>query len=255
MHPVAMRWAMLMRNPHLLLWFEAPLQSWGADSKFGRRDTLTFPTKSGVVGLVCAALGAGGEQQALLAEFAALGQTAIYFARGKQTENGVIKQDREPLLRDFHMVGSGYDDQDPWQTLLTPKKDNGNKPNNGGGTKMTYRYYLQDAAFAVVLEVPVDKAEIIAQALQNPAWDVYLGRKNCVPTDFIYRGIFDNATDALTQSAIIATQKNRIEDFRVVQGTLAEGEADEVFNLNDVPVQFGEDKRYRDRQVSLIYAG
>ena len=51
-----------MSNSYILLWLEAPLQSWGFDSKFGRRDTLTFPTKSGVLGLVCSALGAGGEQ-------------------------------------------------------------------------------------------------------------------------------------------------------------------------------------------------
>lgn len=240
-----------MNNPYLLLWFEAPLQSWGSDSKFGRRDTQTFPTKSGVLGLVCSALGAGGEQRELLAEFATLGQTAISFVRAKQTADGAKKQDREPLLRDFHMVGSGYDDQDPWASLLIPKTSDGKKA-VGGGTKMTYRYYLQDAAFAVVLEVPADKVDTIAQALQNPAWDVYLGRKNCVPTDFINRGAFDNETAALAQAVLIASQKNRIEDFRVAQGAL--GEADEVFTLNDVPVQFGEDKRYRDRQVSLIYA-
>ena len=123
----------------------------------------------------------------------------------------------------------------------------------GGGTKRTYRYYLQDAAFAVALEVPGDKAESIAEALQNPAWDIYLGRKSCVPTDFVYRGIFDQETAALEQAETIAVEKQRIEDFRVVQGALGEGEADEVFTINDVPVQFGEDKRYRDRQVSLIY--
>ena len=234
-----------MSNPYLLLWLEAPLQSWGSDSKFGRRDTQTFPTKSGVPGLICSALGAGGEQHALLAEFAVLSQTAISYVRGKQT--------REPLLRDFHMVGSGYDDQDPWLNLLIPKTSEGKKA-VGGGTKMTYRYYLQDAVFAVVLEVPADKAEIIAQALQNPAWDVYLGRKNCVPTDFIYRGIFDNNAAALEQASSIAMEKQRIEDFRVLHGALDDSEADEVFTINDVPVQFGEDKRYRDRQVSLIYA-
>lgn len=151
------------------------------------------------------------------------------------------------------MVGSGYDEKDPWEDLLIPKMSNGKRP-KGAGTKMTYRYYLQDAAFAVVLEVPAFKAEAISQALQNPAWDVYLGRKNCVPTDFIYRGVFDNEASALEQAAVIAKQKGRIEDFRVLHGALGEGEADEVFTLNDVPVQFGEDKRYRDRQVSLIYA-
>lgn len=242
-----------MSNPYLLLWFEAPLQSWGSDSKFGRRDTQAFPTKSGVLGLVCSAMGAGGEQRELLAEFAALGQTVVSFARAKTKEDLAVKLDREPLLRDFHMVGSGYDKQDPWATMLIPKTAEG-KPAVGGGSKMTYRYYLQDAAFAVVLEVPGDKCDTIAQALQNPAWDVYLGRKNCVPTDFIYRGNFASESDALAQAVLIAGEKNRIEDFRVLQGALSDGEADEVFTLNDVPVQFGEDKRYRDRQVSLVYA-
>ena len=173
-----------MSNPYLLLWFEAPLQSWGSDSKFGRRDTQAFPTKSGVLGLMCSALGAGGEQRELLATFAPLSQTVISFTRDKQTVGSMTNLDREPLLRDFHMVGSGYDDQDPWQTLLIPKTSEGKKA-VGGGSKMTYRYYLQDAAFAVVIEVPADEAEAIVQSLQSPTWDVYLGRKNCVPTDFI----------------------------------------------------------------------
>ena len=49
-----------MANPYLLLWLEAPLQAWGHDSKFGRRDSLDFPTKSGVLGLLCCARGARG---------------------------------------------------------------------------------------------------------------------------------------------------------------------------------------------------
>lgn len=240
-------------NKYILLWFEAPLQSWGFDSKFGRRDTLAFPTKSGMLGLVCSALAAGGPQRELLAEFASLRQTVISFARCKEKEGKIVKQDQEPLLRDFHMVGAGYDDKDPWASLLIPKTSEGKKA-VGGGTKMTYRYYLQDAVFAVAFEVPGDKAESIAEALQNPAWDIYLGRKNCVPTDFVYRGIFDQETTALEQAETIAREKQRVEDFRAVQGVLGEGEADEVFTINDVPVQFGEDKRYRDRQVSVIYA-
>ncbi len=242
-----------MPNPYLLLWFEAPLQSWGSDSKFGRRDTQNFPTKSGVLGLVCSALGAGGEQRELLSEFSSLNQTAVSYARFKKAGEHLVMQDREPLLRDFHMVGSGYEKQDPWANMLTPKTSEG-KPAVGGGSKMTYRYYLQDAAFAVALEVPEGRADAIALALQNPAWNIYLGRKNCTPTDFVYRGKVESEAHALELADSIAMQKERREDFRVVQGLLSEGEADEVFTLNDVPVQFGEDKRYRDRQVSLVHA-
>ena len=40
----------------LLLRLAAPLQAWGADSKFETRKTNREPTKSGVIGLLAAAL-------------------------------------------------------------------------------------------------------------------------------------------------------------------------------------------------------
>ena len=123
----------------MLLWFEAPLQSWGADSKFSRRDTLEFPTKSGVLGLVLCAMGASGEQKELLARFSNLKQTVLSF-----------RYDRESLLHDFQMIGSGYDSNDPWLSMLIPKTGAG-KSAVGGGTKLTHRYYLQNAIFAVFL--------------------------------------------------------------------------------------------------------
>lgn len=228
-----------MANPYVLLWFEAPLQSWGADSRFGRRETLDFPTKSGVLGLVFAALGARGEQHELLAEFAPLAQTVVsYRAPGRAVE---------PPLRDFHMVGSGYDDADPWATLLIPKTAEGKKA-VGGGTKMTYRFYLQDARFAVVAEVPEAKAEDVAHALENPVYDLFLGRKCCVPSDFVYRGTYPEAEAALAAAADIARGKELEEAFRVVDGD-ADGES---LNLNDVPLQFGEHKLYRDRRVTVV---
>jgi CRISPR system Cascade subunit CasD len=234
-----------MNTRFLLLWFEAPLQSWGADSKFGRRDSLPFPTKSGVLGLICAALGASGEQRELLAEMAPLKQTAISY---------LGMADRQTLLRDFHMVGSGYDSSDPWQSLLIPKTAAG-KPAVGGGTKMTYRYYLQDAKFAVVVEIPKEKTELFTGALQNPVYDMYLGRKSCVPTDFVFRGSFDTEAEAISEAGVIAEDKKLAEDFRVVPGD-ADREADgETLTINDVPVQFGQVKQYRDRRVTVIQHG
>ena len=233
-----------MATRYLLLWLEAPLQSWGHDSKFGRRDTLNFPTKSGVMGLVCCALGQGGQQREFLAQFAPLKQTVFSFVRKNHKAE---KRDREPLLRDFHMVGSGYDDKDPWTTLLIPKTAEGKKA-VGGGAKMTYRYYLQDAFFAVILETPSDLADSIAQALQAPVWDLCLGRKSCVPTDLVYRGVFDSEEDAIACAKRIAEDKNLLEDFHVFDGQ-HDGEA---LTLNDVPLQFGERKLYRDRRVTVI---
>lgn len=232
-----------MSNPWLLLWLEAPLQAWGHDSRFGRRDSLDFPTKSGVLGLLCCARGAGGEEREWLGAWADLDMRVAAYAR--QAKDGTAAV-REPLLTDFHMVGSGYNDDDPWQNLLIPKTADGKKA-VGGGTKMTFRHYVQDMTYAVALEAPADLADAAVAALQAPTWDLYLGRKNCVPTDFIYRGMYGNVDEALTAASALAEGKNRALAFRVLQG-----ECDgEVFSLNDVPIAFGSRKLYRDRRVTV----
>jgi len=236
-----------MSDPYLLLWLEAPLQAWGHDSKFGRRDSLDFPTKSGVLGLLCCARGKGGQETKWLKAWADLDMQIEAYIRKDRKGLPLLRQ---PLLRDFHMVGSGYDDKDPWATLLIPKKSDGKKA-VGGGTKMTYRYYLQDMAFAVALQGPAELMDEAAQALVCPTWDLYLGRKNCVPTDFIFQGIFDSPEVTLSAGGELADGKNRAAAFRVRQGEY-EGE---VLTINDVPLQFGTEKKYRDRRVTIQQLG
>ena len=233
-----------MSNPYLLLWLEAPLQSWGHDSKFGRRDSLDFPTKSGVLGLLCCALGQGGQQVEWLARWAERDmQVQAYIPADRKGQ----PMSRQPLVRDFHMVGSGYNDKDPWQTLLIPKTSEGKKA-VGGGTKMTYRYYLQDMAYAVAMSGPREALIELEAALQSPVWDLYLGRKNCVPTEFIAQGIYADTGQAMEKAGQLAEAKNRLPAFKVLQGE-HEGE---VLTLNDVPLEFGEHKRYRDRRVTVL---
>lgn len=230
-------------NPYLLLWLEAPLQAWGHDSKFGRRDSLDFPTKSGVLGLLCCARGAGGEERDWLAAWADLDMQLEAFVPMDRKGQPLP---REPLLRDFQMVGSGYDDRDPWQNLMIPKTSEGKKA-VGGGTKMTYRYYLQDMAYAVAMEVPAEQVEETVAALKAPAWDMYLGRKNCVPTEFIFQGVHDNAEAALAMGRRLAETKTLSFALRVLQGD----HDGEVLTLNDVPLRFGQHKQYRDRGVTV----
>lgn len=239
----------------MLLWFEAPLQSWGADSKFSRRDTLEFPTKSGVLGLVLCAMGASGEQKDLLARFSNLKQTVLSF-----------QYDRDSLLHDFQMIGSGYDSKNKWQKNFIPKKADGDVPTNSDGTKLTHRYYLQNAAFAVLLEVPADLTGEIANALQNPVYPIYLGRRCCVPTDFVYQGEFASENEAEQAAKDYAAKKSELHNenlpdyakktlslkFKVIDGESTEGD---VFTLNDVPIQFGSQKLYRDRRVTKISEG
>ncbi len=238
-----------MSEPYLLLWLEAPLQAWGHDSKFGRRDSLDFPTKSGVLGLLCCALGAAGEQTEWLSRWA--NRDMVVEAYVRQDKQG-LPVSRLPMLRDFHMVGSGYDDKDPWQSLLIPKTSDGKKA-VGGGAKMTYRYYLQDMAFAVALQGPLTELETLQEALQNPVWDLYLGRKNCAPTELIEQGIHANLEATRHHATALATCEERdvkrVALFQVLQGV---HEGNEVLTLNDVPLQFGAHKLYRDRRVTVL---
>lgn len=234
-------------DPYILLWLEAPLQSWGYNSKFGIRDTLKFPTKSGVLGLIFSALGYGGEQKEALAEFSDLDMQVISYSK---TKNGVIN-DKNPLLMDFHMIGAGYDEKDKWQRLLIPKTSTGTKTQGGGeGVRLTNRFYLQDAVFAVALQIPKDRAEEICNALKNPHWSVFLGRKNCIPTEFIFQGIFSNTNDLFEKSKKLQTEKELVIDFFVFQGGFED--SDERLFLNDNPVSFGEYKKYTKREISIF---
>ena len=73
----------------LLLRLSAPLQSWGSDSKFETRKTNREPTKSGILGLVAAALGLRRDDEEGLARLARL--------------RFGVRVDREgDLLVDFH---------------------------------------------------------------------------------------------------------------------------------------------------------
>lgn len=238
-----------MNNPLILLWLEGPLQSWGVESKFSYRDTLKFPTKSGILGLICCALGAGGEQKELLESFSLLSQNVFSFCNKESS-----------LLCDFHAIGSAYNEFDSWENLCIPKKNDGKKASNVPGNKLTYRNYLQNAFFAVVLEVPGKLADKLIYALQNPVWDLYLGRKSCVPTDFIYRGKFFTEKEAVEAIETIVKEKSLTLDFRVLDGkqdVLVINESNsskgEVVVLNDVPIQFGSKKQYKDRFVTVIY--
>lgn len=222
---------------YLTLWLEAPLQAWGFDSKFDLRATLDFPTKSGVLGLLLAASGDSGPQEELLARLADSPLLAMAYTPSNS--------EKEPQLRDYHMVGNGYDEKDKWQSLLIPRKSDGTKA-VGGGAKRTYRFYLQNNFFAVVIGLPDDLADKFAAALQAPVFDLYLGRKCCAPTDIIFRGIYESQQLALEQAAIIAEQK-KLKPWR----HLAEvpPKTPGAFAIYDVPIRFGVHKVYKDRTV------
>lgn len=130
----------------LLLTLDGPMQSWGFRSRFDYRDTALEPTRSGVIGLICAAMGiARGED---ISRFDAI-RMGVRVDRAGRTE------------RDYH-------------TALDVIKADG----SGTDTVVSFRDYLAGAAFTVGLESS-DKELLkdIAGALLSPAWILFLGRK------------------------------------------------------------------------------
>ena len=117
----------------LYLRLYGPLQSWGSNSIFWRRTTELHPTKSGVIGLIFCALGLEGAQSKALHEWSNTSQV-VYEIGENETDT----------IEDFHMVGNGYSEDDPWELECIPKKSNGQKAQNGG-VRLTRRKYLQDA--------------------------------------------------------------------------------------------------------------
>jgi CRISPR system Cascade subunit CasD len=238
-----------LKNKYMVLWLEAPLQAWGASSRLWYRDTLDFPTKSGIIGMLMCGMGRSGEQKEFLASLSSLDHTIFSFLNTNNIGDRTFISKKEVNLRDFHMIGSGYDKKDPWEYLNMLKNFEGKKAD--GGSKITYRYYLQDAFFAAIIEIPESLEAEITEGLTAPVWELFLGRKCCIPSDIIFRGCFDTKDEAASKAMEIANDKSLGLKFTVKDGA---HDGDEIFTINDIPVTFGEKKTYRDRQVTIVNA-
>lgn len=201
--------------PTLLLRFQAPMQSWGISSHFTSRDTTREPTKSGVIGLICAAL--GRPRDADIADLADL-------IMG-------VRVDREGILqKDFHVA------QNVMQASGKKTKD----------TEISDRYYLSDAVFLVGLEGPRSLLEQIQSALKSPRWSLYLGRKAFPPGKSVW------LQDGLRNQPLLEALKafpalvpETEESIRVV----IESDVGEFVRV-DVPISFAE-RRFSSRRIHL----
>jgi CRISPR system Cascade subunit CasD len=137
----------------LLLRLAGPMQSWGTQSRFSIRDTGLEPSKSGVFGLLCAALGA---------------------PRG---DDGTLRRLREGLVIGVRVDREGVMKKDFHTAKDVAKAAGGTKE-----TEISDRWYLADADFLVGLESD-DEAllRVLNEALAHPVWQLFLGRKSFVP--------------------------------------------------------------------------
>ncbi|GAB2456921.1 type I-E CRISPR-associated protein Cas5/CasD [Nocardioides hungaricus] len=132
----------------LLLRLDGPLQAWGDASRFVRRHTRAEPTKSGVLGLLAAAQ--GRRRTDPVEDLASL-------------RFGVRVDQRGRLIRDF-------------QTAIRRTRA------RSEAMPLSYRYYLADAVFVAAVEGDDALIAGLDEAVRQPAFPLYLGRRSCVPS-------------------------------------------------------------------------
>lgn len=157
----------MTRPPNtLFLRLEGPLQSWGDTSKFVMRHTMEAPTKSGVLGLVCSAMGLSRKDaEARLAELNKL-------AMGVRVDRAGMR------WWDWHTVGARIGMTTAAGTVKTGAQ----------GTVIKRLEYLADASFLVALQGDSSLVEEVASALREPKRPLFLGRRSCPPSRPIWDG-------------------------------------------------------------------
>jgi CRISPR system Cascade subunit CasD len=161
----------------LLMRLRAPMMSWGDHSQFGHRDSRREPTKSAVIGLLCAALGRP--------RWEPTHDLAVLKMGVRVNEEGV-------LLRDFHTVQDNIHDK------------------NKANTTLSERYFVADADYLVGLEGDSNLLHTLDQALQVPRWQLFLGRKSFIPSCPIRVGIVElPLLEALQQQPYEHPKRNK----------------------------------------------
>jgi CRISPR system Cascade subunit CasD len=213
---------MSAKTAFLALLLDAPMQSWGFESRFQRRTTGLHPTKSGVIGMICAAMGlakGSAEEQATLPILAEMKMTSIAIPRERWIAwTGVSEELAVGRLEDFHTV------------LCTRRASGAMNPD----PVVTHRQYLMDARFGIILEGDRVLLERVDAALQDPIWGIWLGRKSCIPAEPAPRGLFQAASEAYRALIGDVPPTKYITVSEVT--TFAEG----TDSLNDQPVSFGD---------------
>lgn len=188
----------------LLLRLASPLQSWGIDSKFDNRSSGTEPSKSGVIGMIAAALGRSRDES--VNDLSAL-------------RMGVRIDQPGMSINDFHTAKSA------------------------SSSYVTNRRYIADAVFVVGLEGDMEQLEAISNALHSPRYPLFLGRRSCPLTGRVVLGIRDSDLEESLQSLewqASAWYRRKMCGDHFLEIVI---ESDEGYYVNDNPLSFSQSHR------------
>ena len=113
---------------------------------------------------------------------------------------------------DFQTLGNGWADSDHW-FIDRNKKQKFTEPVNIGQMMVEHKIngkpsskptstldkdYLVNQRFVALLSFEDDGfANEVAEALQHPVWQMYIGRKKCIPCGDVFYGLFDSKDEAM----------------------------------------------------------
>lgn len=201
----------------LLLQCVAPLQSWGTQSEYIVRDTGREPSKSGVIGLLCAAMGIPRSDNETLAR---LGELRMG-----------VRADREgKILHDYHTI---------FELEV-----------------VSHRYYLSDAMFLVGLEGDLGWLRQLQAALKHPRWHLFLGRKSCVPSrpPYLPQGLSNKSLlEALQEYSWLGQNRGEYKTLQSLRLVYEDNEKGNEFH-RDHPVSFIRNQRqfYPRRTITIF---
>jgi CRISPR-associated protein Cas5/CasD subtype I-E len=161
--------------------------SFGEGDYWDIRGTDVFPTKSSIVGILSCCLGYDRNETEKIAQ---LSDNISVSAR----------QDNQfTLLRDYH-------------TIMDTLKADGSSNKNA---VQSYRQYIMDAEFTVLISSPNTLLYAhIKEALIDPVWSIFLGRKSCPPTFPIFWDEeieAENSENAFKELKLLSKIKEAIE--------------------------------------------
>lgn len=207
----------------LLLRLAGPMQSWGVSSRFTRRETGGEPTKSGVLGLLAAA--DGRRRTDPIEDLAGL-------------RFGVRVDQVGRLVRDFQTAQQ-------WET--------------GRRMPLSYRYYLSDAVFVAAVEGDGGLLSALADALNRPAFPLYLGRRACPPSRPVSAGLVETDLEAALRthpweaSTWYRRSKPRTITLRLVLDAGSSSVDPNPRTVRDVPISYDPVRRtYGWREVAEV---
>lgn len=217
----------------MALRLRGPIQAWGVDSQFNRRNTGLMPTRSAIIGMCCAAMGlarGSTEESAVLKEF--LDTRFLIIAIAVPGRHGKSLDVRR--IQDYHTV-------------------QGTKTADGKikGTHLTYRQYLCDADFRVAINGNHGFMQKVAEALDNPVWGIWLGRKACIPSAPVLVPSSSGYLFASEEEALTVLLSGRpLEEFTYQRDV--DNFADGGDSLPDVPLSFDTSARkFSIRRVKI----